>query len=97
MKERGNEYEAWTRSGNRGITYSSIDRTGLQIDVQARFEEGPGAQVFIGVYERNGRAIYEKFFPLMNTMTLSTASIWAVKRAQLVASNWIIFGPFTTT
>lgn len=97
MKERGTAYAAWSRSGDPGASYSSIARTGLQVDVQTRFIEGPGVQVFIGVYKRNGRPIYEEFFPLINTMTLSSALRWAIGRADLVASNWIIFGPFTTT
>jgi len=82
MRHRGTGYWLWTNTRLPFQTYEEVLGDGVQVEVRARISLLGFAQVFIGVYGRNGWAISEESHDRHSGEPRALALRWGVARAR---------------
>ncbi|CAI8882254.1 DUF305 domain-containing protein [Pseudomonas sp. IT-196MI5] len=81
MRHRGTGYWLWTNTRLPFQTYEEVLGNGVQVEVRARISPLGFAQVFIGIYGRNGWAISEESHDRQSGEPRALALRWGVARA----------------
>lgn len=87
MRHRGGEYWAWADCLLNSWTHDEMMSDGTQIDVQTRLSRKAETQLFIGGYTKEGRMLFEEFYPALDSMTMAHALVMGVDRARALATG----------
>ncbi|RKS24866.1 hypothetical protein BJ917_2348 [Pseudomonas sp. WPR_5_2] len=82
MRRRGAQYWLWLNKRLPAKTYEDELNDGRQIEVQARITPAGMTQVFIGVYDAGGGAVFEGFQDRSFREPLACALKWGSLRAR---------------
>ena len=97
MRRRGASYWLWINSRLPMYGHDETLTDGLQIEVQARVGLSGDAQVFIGVYTKEGRAISEEFHDRGRDVPCEVALKWGSERArEIVIAQQVFAAPHRT-
>jgi hypothetical protein len=90
MMRRGSKYWLWADCELHCRSHDEVLPNGTLIDVQARVSRRGRTQLFIGVYDKGGRLMFEEAHDHLPNDTMTTALAWGVDRARSAASGSII-------
>ena len=92
MMRRGSKYWLWADCELHCRMHDEVLSDGTIIDVQARVSRRGRTQLFIGIYDKSGLAIFEEAHDHLPNDTMTTALAWGVGRARAVASGNVVIG-----
>ena len=87
MRIREETYWAWTDSQLHSRSHDEELSDGTSIDVQVRLSRTGATQMFLGVYGRRGKALFEEYYPSCPGETMSRALVRGVDRARALATD----------
>ncbi|WP_137806403.1 hypothetical protein [Pseudomonas sp. G(2018)] len=82
MRRRGAQFWLWLNKRLPVKTYEDVLNDGRQIEVQARITLEGMTQVFIGIYDASGGAMFEAFSDRGFREPLASALKWGARRAR---------------
>ena len=85
MWRRGEVFWQWADPTLHHRTHDETLDCGNCIDVQVRLSRTGATQMFIGVYAKEGQALFEEAFDNCPGDTMSRALVWGVAKAKEVA------------
>lgn len=85
MRNRGPTFWNWSDSQLQTRTHEEELDDGLQFDVHVRLSRTGGTQMFIGVYQPDGRVIVEETYRHLPGLTMSRALVTGTQRARAIA------------
>lgn len=87
MRIREETYWAWADSQLHSRSHDEELSDGTSIDVQVRLSRTGATQMFLGVYWRRGKALFEEYYPSCPGETMSRALVRGVDRARALATD----------
>jgi len=87
MRIREETYWAWADSQLHSRSHDEELSDGTSIDVQVRLSRIGATQMFLGVYGRRGKALFEEYYPSCPGETMSRALVRGVDRARALATD----------
>ncbi|QCY10929.1 hypothetical protein [Pseudomonas sp. MPC6] len=94
MRRRGAQFWLWTNRRLPLQSHEEVLSDGVEIEVQARINQGGITQVFVGVYGPNGWAIGEEFYDRRVGEHYCIALKWGTQRArEMVAATQAFVAP----
>ena len=87
MRQRGEKYWEWVDSQLHSRCHAEELANGKEIDVEVRLNPTGALQVFIGVYDTTGQAIFEEYNKKSDADSLSEALLTGVERARWLATS----------
>jgi hypothetical protein len=87
MRQRGEKYWEWVDAHQHNRSHAEELPNGKEIDVGVRLSSSGAIQMFIGVYDRSGEAIFEEYVRKADADSLSDALLTGVERARWLASS----------
>ncbi|WP_296256077.1 MULTISPECIES: hypothetical protein [unclassified Pseudomonas] len=66
MRIRGAEYLEWASQGGINTEYDEILPGGAQLNVEVRMKPHGVCAIFVSLYTRSGRALYEELFATLH-------------------------------
>ena len=87
MRQRGEKYWEWVDTHQHSRCHAEELPDGKEIDVGVRMASSGAIQVFIGVYDRSGEAIFEEYNQKTDADSISDALLKGVERARWLASS----------
>ena len=88
MKNRGAQFKVWVDLLLHTRTETQIvGEDGMVVDVQARLSRTGSTQMFMGVYEADGRMVTEEYYPSMEGETMTRALFFGSARGFAIASG----------
>lgn len=87
MRIREETYWAWADSQLHSRSHDEELSDGTSIDVQVRLSRTGATQMFLGVYGRRGKALFEEYYPSCPGETMSRALMRGVDRARALATD----------
>jgi len=87
MRQRGEKYWEWVDAQQHSRSHAEELSNGKEIDVGVRLSTTGAIQVFIGVYDRSGEAVFEEYIRHSTADSLSEALLAGVERARWLASS----------
>ncbi|KIU54393.1 MULTISPECIES: hypothetical protein [Pseudomonas] len=87
MRIREETYWAWADSQLHSRSHDEELSDGTSIDVQVRLSRTGATQMFLGVYGRRGKALFEEYYPSCPGETMSRALVRGVDRARALATD----------
>lgn len=86
MRDRGDKYRTWADGKHQSRGHEEELGNGTEIDIQVRLSPMLVTQVFIGVYAKGGRRLFEEIHDGSDA-TLAQALRWVVGRARVLATG----------
>ncbi|MGE8190904.1 hypothetical protein [Pseudomonas sp. NPDC086278] len=94
MRRRGAQFWLWTNTRLPLHAHEEVLGDGMQVEVQARVNQEGIAQVFIGIYAKNGCPVHEEFHDRFADKHGCAALKWGAHRArQLLADSHAFIAP----
>ena len=87
MRIREETYWEWADSQLHSRSHDEELSDGTSIDVQVRLSRTGATQMFLGVYGRRGKALFEEYYPSCPGETMSRALVHGVNRARALATD----------
>lgn len=87
MRIREETYWDWADSQLHSRSHDEELSDGTSIDVQVRLSRTGATQMFLGVYGRRGKALFEEYYPSCPGETMSRALVRGVDRARALATG----------
>jgi len=87
MRIREETYWKWADSQLHSRSHDEELSDGTSIDVQVRLSRTGATQMFLGVYGRRGKALFEEYYPSCPGETMSRALVRGVDRARALATD----------
>lgn len=85
MRIREEAYRHWAQSPLPSRSHEEQLSDGITIDVQVRLSRLGATQMFIGMYNDNGTALLEEYYPTRPGETTTRAMVWGVNRARAMS------------
>ncbi|WP_425335718.1 hypothetical protein [Pseudomonas fluorescens] len=90
MMRRGSRYWLWADCGLHCRSHDEVLIDGSIIDVQTRVSRRGRTQLFIGVYNKEGVALFEEAHDELHNDTMTTALAWGIDRAREKATGNLV-------
>ncbi|MEK2608507.1 hypothetical protein WLF18_05240 [Pseudomonas shirazensis] len=87
MWHRGEIFWQWADPSLHHRTHVETMENGVAIDVQARLSRTGATQLFIGIYAKDGQALYEEAFLKRPGETMTRALLWGAGKARETAEG----------
>ncbi|MFK3942733.1 hypothetical protein ACI2KC_13780 [Pseudomonas monteilii] len=85
MRIREETYWTWADAHLHSRCHDEVLSDGTTLDVQVRLSRLGAAQLFLGVYDRSGKALVEEYYPSRPGESMTRAMVWGVNRARALA------------
>jgi len=85
MRIREETYWTWADAHLHSRCHDEVLCDGTTLDVQVRLSRLGAAQLFLGVYDRSGKALVEEYYPSRPGESMTRAMVWGVNRARALA------------
>lgn len=86
MRTRGDIFWAWADPELHSRTHDEVLNDGTLIDVQVRLSHVGKTEMFIGIYARDGMALYEETVDSRPSESMTRVLAWGVGRARQLAA-----------